>query len=700
MTQLSDMQRLIVEQLGADRDGRDLLVTAGAGSGKTLVLVESVLTCLKAGTPLNRILVVTFTDKAASEMRNRIYERLGADPDLAPLRLRLPQAWISTIHSFCMRLLRERFERAEVDPRFRVLSQEDARLLLDDALTRVFHESYEAGHTQQGASEAFEELVEMCGFDAGGEKLRVVVRDLLAYARTSEDPGGFLSGHSERLRNRAESWDNLTWAEDYADRVASKWRHAVGLLRAVVAEIESAGKNPGKFAALLGKLEAVDPAALATPSSQVQLVARLAAEGIVADSSQLLVKLASLPRGLGDTLGKLKAKAADAFKCEWLTEMPIDERRILSDERQAARLARSLIGLTQRVWEAYDAAKDRIGRLDFDDLQIRALRLIEETVDTELAVRFDRVFIDEFQDVNALQDRILSLVSTSPWVFRVGDIKQSIYQFRLANPKIIRALARQRPPVKERNTAPEESTAWNVLLPTNYRSLSPILAIAEPRGILLIEDASHAHGATYRGQKAGTFGKVGCFSCGPVKNLGSCGDGGFIATHDPDVAAKVRLLQAHGQAKKNQHELYGFNSRLDELQAVVLRAKLKRLDARNARRVQHADRYSAALGPLGIITPPTLEDRTCVYHQYVIRTAGRDRLAAFLKERGVGTGVYYHFPVHKQPPWKRTWGTEPSLPVSEKVAGEILALPVYPDLTDEEIEYVIGSVRAWVEGGA
>ena len=110
--------------------------------------------------------------------------------------------------------------------------------------------------------------------------------------------------------------------------------------------------------------------------------------------------------------------------------------------------------------------------------------------------------------------------------------------------------------------------------------------------------------------------------------------------------------------------------------------------------------HPIALGPLGITTPPTLEDRTCVYHQYVIRTAGRDRLAAFLKERGVGTGVYYHFPVHKQPPWKRTWGTEPSLPVSEKVAGEILALPVYPDLTDEQVEYVIGSVRAGIKEDA
>jgi len=225
--------------------------------------------------------------------------------------------------------------------------------------------------------------------------------------------------------------------------------------------------------------------------------------------------------------------------------------------------------------------------------------------------------------------------------------------------------------------------------------VDPIRELISPRGILLVEDASHAHGASYRGKKAGALGKVGCFSCGPVKNLGCYGDGGFIATDDASVAEKVRLLQAHGQAKKNEHQLYGFNSRLDELQAVVLRAKLKRLDARNALRVKHAERYNEAFGKLGIGTPPMFPDRTCAFHQYVIRVPERDALAAFLKTRGVGTGVHYNYPVHQQPPWKRTWGTEPALPVAEKVASEILSLPVHPDLSDEEVDYVIDSVRAF-----
>lgn len=226
--------------------------------------------------------------------------------------------------------------------------------------------------------------------------------------------------------------------------------------------------------------------------------------------------------------------------------------------------------------------------------------------------------------------------------------------------------------------------------------LAPIVELCERHDLILIEDASHAHGAEYRGKKTGSFGKVGSFSCGPVKNLACIGDGGFVATDDPAVAEKVRLLQAHGQAKKNQHELHGFNSRLDEIQAVVLRAKLKRLDERNARRQELAARYDQALAELEeVTTPPVLPDRSCVYHRYVIRAPRRDELAAFLKERGVGTGIYYPVPIHKQPTWLDRWGTVPSLPVSEKVCGEILALPLYPELTDEQLSYVVESIKAF-----
>jgi dTDP-4-amino-4,6-dideoxygalactose transaminase len=229
--------------------------------------------------------------------------------------------------------------------------------------------------------------------------------------------------------------------------------------------------------------------------------------------------------------------------------------------------------------------------------------------------------------------------------------------------------------------------------------IEPIMKLIESKGIILIEDASHAHGAIYHGKKAGTFGKVGCFSCGPVKNLGSYGDGGLIVTDDPTVYEKIRLLQAHGQSKKNLHEVYGFNSRLDELQAVVLMAKLKRLDRWNALRIKHAKRYNDAFKPIGIITPPTPEGRQSVYHRYVIRIQERDGLANFLKEMGIETGIHYPCPIHKQPAWKAIWGNNLSLPISEKVAGEMLSLPIFPDLTDEELEYVIEKVQTFIDKG-
>lgn len=477
MAKLSDMQRLVVQQLEAERRGRDLLVTAGAGSGKTLVLVESVLARLRAGIPLDRILVVTFTDKAASEMKNRIYERLGEDKELAPLRLRLPQAWISTIHSFCLRLLRERFEMAQVDPRFRVLSSEDAALLLDDSMSRVFHEHYEGWRTKKKSTETFEELVEMCGFDTSGEKLRGVVRELLDYARTSDDPDAFLSRHSERLRNPAGKWSELPWKSDYAERTAATWRRSVGLLRATISEIDTLGKSSSKFRATLEKLEAIDPAQLATPKTQKKVIERLAADGVLKDTPEFAIKLPNLPSGLGEALKKFKAKTADHLRSDWLAELPIDEEQVLGDERQSARLGRALIDLTSQVRDTYDAAKERNGRLDFDDLQIRGLRLIEKLDGTDLAVRFDNVFVDEFQDVNRLQNRILKMVSDPSGIFRVGDVKQSIYQFRLADPGIIRDLSLEHKLVNNPADIPEKSKKWNIPLPTNYRSLPPILEV-------------------------------------------------------------------------------------------------------------------------------------------------------------------------------------------------------------------------------
>jgi len=227
--------------------------------------------------------------------------------------------------------------------------------------------------------------------------------------------------------------------------------------------------------------------------------------------------------------------------------------------------------------------------------------------------------------------------------------------------------------------------------------LKKIEEIAARHRLALIEDCSHAHGAGRDGRKVGTFGRAGCFSAGVVKNLSAYGDAGFITTADADLLGRVRLLQAHGQEKKNQHVLYGLNSRLDELQAALLRVKLRHLDARNRRRQQIAACYSDRFAALGVRVPQEHPGEVHVYHQYVIRTGQRDPLRAHLQAAGVATGIHYPVPLHRQPAWLRRYGESPPLPRAERLAAEILSLPVFPDLTDAEVEQVARAVSSFFQ---
>jgi len=224
--------------------------------------------------------------------------------------------------------------------------------------------------------------------------------------------------------------------------------------------------------------------------------------------------------------------------------------------------------------------------------------------------------------------------------------------------------------------------------------LRPLLALARERRLIVIEDCSHAHGATLDGRRVGSFGVASAFSLGVVKNLAAYGDAGIVATDDGELAERVRLLGNHGQAKKNEHAVYGANSRLDELQAAMLRVKLHVLDARNRRRAEIAAYYTERLHEL-VVTPPECPSRTAVYHQYVVRTPRRDALRAYLAERDIETGIHYPVPLHRQPAWIRTFGEGPALPRAERAAREILSLPVHPDLTDEEVEHVADAVRSF-----
>jgi len=222
--------------------------------------------------------------------------------------------------------------------------------------------------------------------------------------------------------------------------------------------------------------------------------------------------------------------------------------------------------------------------------------------------------------------------------------------------------------------------------------LRPLLAFARDHRLVLIEDCSHAHGATLDGRHVGSFGAAGAFSLGVVKNLAAYGDAGMVATDDGALAEHIRLLGAHGQVKKNEHAFFGTNSRLDELQAALLRVKLRALDARNRRRADIAAYYSGRLGEV-VVTPPCDPSRFAVYHQYVVRTPQRERLRTYLAERDIETGIHYPVPIHRQPAWLRSYGEGPALPRAERAAREILSLPVHADLSDEEVERVADGVR-------
>jgi dTDP-4-amino-4,6-dideoxygalactose transaminase len=224
--------------------------------------------------------------------------------------------------------------------------------------------------------------------------------------------------------------------------------------------------------------------------------------------------------------------------------------------------------------------------------------------------------------------------------------------------------------------------------------LLPILALAERHDLVVLEDCSHAHGAELDGRRVGSFGRMGAFSLGVVKNLAAYGDAGVVSTNDPRLADTVRFLGTHGQVKKNHHEFYGGNSRLDELHAAMLRVKMRQLDVRTARRQAIATRYSEAFGR-HVPTPPVDPRRTHVFHQYVIRTDQRAALQRHLDSRGVETGIHYPTPIHLQPAWEAVWGRADSLPVVERLAGEILSLPIHPDLTDDEVTRVIDGVQGF-----
>ena len=230
--------------------------------------------------------------------------------------------------------------------------------------------------------------------------------------------------------------------------------------------------------------------------------------------------------------------------------------------------------------------------------------------------------------------------------------------------------------------------------------MDEIMSLAEEHGLFVIEDAAQAIGAEYKGQKAGTFGHFGCFSFFPTKNLGAYGDGGLAVTDDVELAEKVKMLRAHGSKPKYYHHMVGYNSRLDALQAAVLRVKLPHLAGWTAARQRIAGHYDELLrGIEGIELPCRAPNRTHIFHQYTIRVLGgkRDALRDHLAKGGVGSQVYYPLPLHLQPCFRHLGYQEGDLPESERASREVLSLPLYPELTAGEQELVADGIRRFFE---
>jgi len=235
------------------------------------------------------------------------------------------------------------------------------------------------------------------------------------------------------------------------------------------------------------------------------------------------------------------------------------------------------------------------------------------------------------------------------------------------------------------------------IMPVHLYGLSSdmdsINEIAKEHGLFVIEDAAQAHGAEYKGRKCGSLGNAAGFSFYPTKNLGAYGDGGAVVTNDEEIADKVRLLRNYGSRKKCYNEIKGFNSRLDEIQAAILGVKLRYLDEWNGKRRKNAKFYLENLKNLKVSLPFEPEECKHIYHQFVIKCNKRDKLQNFLKENGISTLIHYPVPPNLSRAYKDLNHQKGAFPITERIADEILSLPVHPWLKSEQLEYIVNVIK-------
>jgi dTDP-4-amino-4,6-dideoxygalactose transaminase len=242
------------------------------------------------------------------------------------------------------------------------------------------------------------------------------------------------------------------------------------------------------------------------------------------------------------------------------------------------------------------------------------------------------------------------------------------------------------------------------LLPVHFTGqaaeMRPLLDLAASNGLEVVEDAAQAHGTLYEGRPCGSLSKLACFSFYPGKNLGAYGDGGMVTTSDPAVAKKTRQLRNYGERAKYDHVVKGVNSRLDGLQAAFLSVKLPHLPSWNEARLRHADAYTADLDDVGdLVLQQRSNSSTHVYHLFIVETAKRDELRGFLTERGIQTGIHYPIPIHLQKAYSDLGLGQGAFPQTERLAQESLSLPMYPELTEEQIRTVTDAIREFFASG-
>jgi dTDP-4-amino-4,6-dideoxygalactose transaminase len=248
----------------------------------------------------------------------------------------------------------------------------------------------------------------------------------------------------------------------------------------------------------------------------------------------------------------------------------------------------------------------------------------------------------------------------------------------------------------EKKITPKTKAIMPVHLFGQCADMDPIIDIAKRHGLQVVEDAAQAIGAEYKGRKAGAIGDFGCFSFFPSKNLGGAGDGGMVTAYDPEMAEMVRILRAHGAKPKYYHSTIGYNSRLDTIQAAILSVKLKYLDDWTKKRRGHAEVYNSAFKDSDMITPKEERFNYHIYNQYTIAVKNRDELRNYLKEKQIGHDTYYPVPLHLQECYRFLGYKKGDLPVSEKKAEEVVSIPIYPELTEEEQDYVISTIKEFV----